>query len=251
MIVIPEDGGLRIVTQSDHAHLAGEIARLWRADGLPENPRRADVLFAAREHDNGWRETDSAPWVDPDTGRPHDFTTLPDGPRIELWRRGIERHAGRRPYAALLICRHAASILRDRRGQPAWDEGLFEPLDELAGELLEATGARPEEAEADDRFIARTDRISLTACSRWLEPFEVAGQRGRLTGDTVHLTPFPLAGATTFQVRCRSIPDRRYADPVDLVGELASARWTQVPVRLAPAPISRSDSASAASWAPS
>jgi len=235
MIVLPDDGLLRITTQADHAHLAGEIASLWRADALPENPRRADVLFAAREHDNGWRETDSAPWVDLETGRPHDFLTLPDGPRIELWRRGIERHAARRPYAALLICRHAASIHRDRRGEEAWDEGLFEPLDELAEELLETTGASAEQVATDARFLTLADRISLTACNRWHEPFELAGVRGRLAGETVHLAPFPLAGATTFRLRCRSITDRPYSDAVDLIGALASARWTQVPVRLAPA----------------
>ena len=251
MIVIPDDGRLRIVTQADHAHLAGEIASLWRTGGLPESPRRPDVLFAAREHDNGWRETDSAPWVDPETGRPHDVLSLPDGPRIELWRRGVERYAERRPYAALLICRHAASIYRDRRGEPAWDEGLLDPLDELAGELLETTGAAPEVVDADYRFVALTDRISLAACGRWQEPFEIAGHRGHLSGDTVYLDPFPLAGATTFRVGCRFVPDRPYAGPVDLIGELASARWTQVPVRLAPAPTSSSAAPPATSIAPS
>ncbi len=236
MIVVPDDGCLHIVTQSDHAHLAGEIASLWRADGLPESPHRADVLFAVREHDNGWRETDSAPWVDPVTGRPHDFRTLPDGPRIELWRRGIERHAGRNAYAALLICRHAEVVSSDRRGDETWDEGLFGLLDELAGDLLDVAETTPEEVEADYRFLALADRISLAACDRWPEPFELAGYRGRLTGETVHLAPFPLAGATTFRVRRRTIPDRPYTDPVDLIGELAAAHWTQVPVRLAPAP---------------
>ena len=70
MIVVPEGATLLLVTQPDHAHLSGELLSLWRAGGLPENPRRADLLFAAREHDNGWREADAAPRWDAARGRP-------------------------------------------------------------------------------------------------------------------------------------------------------------------------------------
>lgn len=226
-----------MVTQADHAWLAGELLSLWRADGVPENPRRADLVFAAREHDNGWRETDSAPLLDPETGRPFHFTNLPDGPRIELWRRGIARHVQTRPYAALLICRHAQALHADRRGEVPWDEELFGPLDELANELAdlaEEAGADAETVAADYRLLALVDRVSLAACSGAGEPFTVGGYRGRVDGSTVHLTPFPLAGATSFDLRCRTIPDRRYSDPVDLIGELASARWTTRRVRVAP-----------------
>lgn len=230
-----------MITQADHAHLAGELLSLWRADGLPDHPRRSDLVFAAREHDNGWRESDSAPRVDPATGCPQDFLTLPDGPRIEAWRRGVERYAlpePSRPYAALLICRHAEALHAGRRGEPRWDEELFEPLDELVGELLEETGVAPEALAADYGFVALTDRISLAACREEPEPFEGVGPRGRFGGHfadgTLFLTPFPLAGATTFRVRCREIPDRSYGDSVDLVGELATARWGEVRVRVAP-----------------
>src|SRR5262249_53740757 len=66
---------LRLVTQPDHAHLSGELLSLWRADGLPAHPRRAETLFAGREHDNGWREADAAPRWDAAAGRPRDFLT--------------------------------------------------------------------------------------------------------------------------------------------------------------------------------
>jgi hypothetical protein len=237
MIVVPEDGRLRMITQADHAHLAGEIVSLWRADGLPANPRRAEVIFAAREHDNGWREADSAPRVNPATGRPHDFVTMPDGPRIEIWRRGVERHVLPGPehrYAALLICHHAEVLHAARRGEPRWDEELFEPLEELIDWLLEETGAAPEALAADYSHLALGDRISLAACQASSEPFETAGYRGRFVDGTVLLSPFPLAGATTFRVRCRTISNRPYADPVDLIGELAAARWEEIRIRLAP-----------------
>src|SRR3954465_10111384 len=61
MIVVPAESSFLLVTQPDHAHLAGEILSLWRAGGLPDNPRRDDLLFAAREHDNGWPAAAPAP----------------------------------------------------------------------------------------------------------------------------------------------------------------------------------------------
>ncbi len=120
---------------------------------MPDHPRRAELLFAVREHDNGWREADAAPprW-DSERRQPHDFLTMPQAARIEIWERGVSRFAGEHPYAALLITRHARRLYSDRRGDEAW-QGLLETLDELEQGLAEETGATEEEI------------ASTTACS--------------------------------------------------------------------------------------
>jgi hypothetical protein len=242
VIVVDRGSELRFVTQPDHAHLAGEILALWRADGLPEHSRRTDVLFAGREHDNGWREADAAPRWDAAAGRPRDFVTTTTADRIEIWERGTARFAGSHPYAALLVVRHAQALHRDRAGDPAW-QGFLAYLDELARGLLEETGAAPDEVDADYRFLDLADLISLSALNRAPERFARHGMVGRRddretggeTGiETVHLSPFPLAGATAFEVPCRRIPNRSYAGDADLGGELVAARWETVRVRLAP-----------------
>ena len=64
MIVVRRGASLVLVTQSDHAHFAAELLSLWRLDGFPDHPRRDDILFAVREHDNGWREEDAVPRLD-------------------------------------------------------------------------------------------------------------------------------------------------------------------------------------------
>lgn len=237
MIVVEQGAELVLVTQPDHAHLAGEILSLWRADGLPRHPRRAEILFAGREHDNGWREADAAPRWDAARGRPHDFVSMPREERIAIWERGTARFAGSHPYAALLIARHARALHRDRAEDPAW-ESFFAFLDELESGLLEATGVAPAEVAADYRFLDLADLVSLAVSSRAPERFSRHGTAGRLSAsaDTVHLDPFPLAGATAFAVPCRRIPDRPYAGDADLGGELAAARWETARVRLAPAP---------------
>lgn len=239
MIVVPEGATLLLVTQPDHAHLSGELLSLWRTGGLPDHPRRADLLFAAREHDNGWREADAAPRWDAARDLPHDFLSLPRRERIEIWERGPCRFAAERPYAALLIARHALNLFRDRRGEEDWD-GLLDFLEDFAASLLAGTGATREELEADYPLIDLADLISLAACTRRSEPVERHGTRIEprppvtLESGEIRLEPFPLAGATTFRVPCRRIPRRDYRGDADLGGELAAARWGEMSVRVAP-----------------
>jgi len=232
MIVVPEDSAFLLITQPDHAHLAGEILSLWRAGGLPDNPRRDDLLFAAREHDNGWREADAAPRWDAERGRPHDFITLPARERIEVWERGACRFAAERPYASLLIARHALNLFGGRRGEEGWDR-LLDFLEDFARDLLEQTGVEPETLEKDYRWIDLADQISLAACARRREPAGRHGVRIVPRDGAIGLDPFPLAGATTFRVACRRIPARSYRGDANLGGELAAARWEEMAVRIA------------------
>lgn len=242
MIVLPQGSELRLITQPDHAHLSAEVLSLWREDGLPANPRRAELLFAVREHDNGWRETDAAPRWDPDRRRPHDFLSLPEEERFAVWRRGIGRFAASRPYAALLVAHHALALgehrqdRQDRGGRSGggWREFLDE-VEELRAGLVDAAGAPAAAVEADYRFLAIADLLSLVVCNGWTEPFETRGVSGELRGGALRLDPFPLAGATRFRVPCRRIPARAYRGDADLGGELAAARWEELEVRLEPA----------------
>ena len=235
-------GALRCVTQNDHAHFAAELLSLWRRDGLPDHPRRKALLFAAREHDNGWRETDAAPRCSPD-GRPHDFLSLPEPERRELWNRGVVRYRGQEPYGALLIVRHALTLHRDRDDDPAW-HGVLDTWRGLEEELLEASGAEPSAVDGDYRFLDLADLASLLVCCPWRDPFERHGHRLELVSPpdpaspdelpTLGIDPFPLAGATTFDIPCRRIPARTYGGDGDLAMELATARWGRLRVRVGP-----------------
>ena len=235
MIVMPEAGSLRLITQNDHACFAGELLALWHADDLPRHPRRQELIFAAREHDNGWRETDSAPRVDAASGRPHDFLTMPRAERFDIWCRGTARYAEERPYAALLITRHALALHRSRRGDAGTEE-FFAEIDDLHDELTERVvgeDVSEEEIDADHAFLDLVDTASLALAAGWRECFEASRWQGEVDGLTLHLAPFPLAGSTSFVLRCRRIPNRRYESDTDLAVELARARWEDLEVRVA------------------
>ncbi len=242
MIVAPVGGQLLVITQNDHAHFAGELLALWRSDGIPEHPRRRELLFAAREHDNGWAEADSAPLCRHGSARPVDFMTVPRETRWQIWRRGTSRYIEREPYSTLLIVRHAVHLHRAHLREPVWSE-VFGQWSEIEAELMETTGATEAMVEGDYRWIELTDILSLTACRRWTRKLEshgfrsvlrTAGDANALAGNTLIVDPFPLAGATTFRVACRLIPDRPYAGDADLGTELATARWRHYSVRVAP-----------------
>ena len=235
MIVTSLDGELLMVTQNDHAALAAELLSLWRIDGVPQNPRRPALLRAAREHDNGWLEADSAPRRRPD-GRPHDFMSTQGEVRREIWWRGVRRH-GDEPWVAALILEHALSLHRRHRDDEAWRDDLA-AWREMRDELLAGSAAGAAELRADYRLLDATDTLSLALCAGWREAGEHAGvrYRARLRGDVADLEiePFPLAGVTTLRLAVRHIADRPYDSDADLAMTLAQARWRRLPVRVCP-----------------
>ncbi len=249
MIVSRHGSGLVLVTQPDHAALAGALMALWRADGMPDHPRRDDLVFAAREHDNGWQEIDAAPLFDPASGRPTSFDQVPEATRRELWARGVRRYATERPYAMRLICHHARDIYQRHREDPAWSE-FFADLETFEAELPDP--ARAPEAVAADALLLRTvDSLSLAACGHRggsggrLRVVGGAGgdhqddrgdrKRGelaaRIQDDAVWLDPFPLAGSTTLEVACRLLPKRHYASARSFREALLEAPWIRRAIR--------------------
>jgi hypothetical protein len=231
VIVVDEGEELRIVTQPDHARFAAELLSLWRSDGLPDHPRRDQLLFAVREHDNGWREADAAPRIDPTTQRFYDFTDFPEADRREVWMRGILRFAQSHPYVALLVAEHAERLHQHSR--PGWRE-LLGQIAALRQEWLDRAGLDPAQVRADYRYLNLADALSLAYCTGRREPLERHSLTARVEGDTLRLDPFPLAGATTFQIPARRIANRPYASDFQAASALARAHWGRIPARVVP-----------------
>ncbi len=236
MIVVAEEERWLVVTQADHARLAAEMLRLFRAPAIAAHPRREALLAAIAAHDDGWWEADAAPTLDAATGGPADFRALPAERRTEIWRRGVERHAERSPYLAAIAAGHVLRLLATWGG-PKWAPFRAE-LEARRDEIAAAGELDPAALAADDAWLRLGDDLSLAACSRERSfvaslPLraEIALAEGRID---LALDPFPLAGATRFELAGRHLPRRRYRDGVELGAELASARWERLPIRLTP-----------------
>lgn len=263
IVTATDDGGLRLVTQNDHAAWAADLLSAW--PGLldwcvqlfPEDPARLRrlVLDATRHHDNGWLELDSAPSIQRD-GTPHDFQNLPSDERSALWQRGAERYRDSRPAMTTLILRHALYLL-SLGGEPpaAVVRELEEDLDLLLEEMCERDDDHAwlhrQLSELAYDWVQLADAISLEVCASRKEevrlqapalasaprlgPFEIeiACQEAACR-QTLRLRPFPFKGTLTLPIRCRFVRRQRFESSTDLVLALAADRWRSVPVRIEP-----------------
>lgn len=79
-----------LITQVDHAHLAGDLAAAWGNAQTPPVPEPTLLLPAIRDHDEGWRSWEKSPRIHPDTGIPREFLEMPMVDAVAIWRRSIE-----------------------------------------------------------------------------------------------------------------------------------------------------------------
>src|SRR5262245_55949659 len=104
MIVRRLTDRLQLITQPDHAHLAGTIMESCVA--LKAEPRRDAILRAVYAHDNGWLEEDQSPRRNPENGDVLDFVSAPLSVRHAVWPRALMR-LGNDAWTAALIAQHA------------------------------------------------------------------------------------------------------------------------------------------------
>jgi hypothetical protein len=219
MIVQRHPHTLLLMTQPDHARLAGRLMRHWRP--LQQSPRRDEILLAIDEHDNGWREPDAAPSVDPTSGRLYDFVTAPAAVRQGVWPRAIERlqHTA---WAAALVAEHAITVYDRYRSDPEWAD-FFANLERSRDRLLTQAGRSHDKLAADYPFVRIGDLLSLMFCNRWDQ--ETFGGWTFMRDDN-HLMVTPDAldeQRIPFSITARRIPDRTYGSDDDLRDTLRDA----------------------------
>ena len=189
---------------------------------LRDAARRASILHAIREHDNGWRELDARPSADPASGRVVDFIEAPAAVRQAVWPRGVSR-LSRDPWAAALVAQHALVIYERSRGDAQWTE-FFEEMAAHRDRLLDACGGLLEALLEDYVFVRAGDLISLIVCNGWREPHTVGGWTVALEADRVMVSPDPFGGREVpFAVEARAVPDAFYASDAELRRAVDSA----------------------------
>ncbi len=228
MIVRRDGSDWLLITQPDHAALAGRLMAAWRADGFPDRPTRARVLRATSEHDSGWIAEDAAPRITED-GDPADFIAVPTSLKQGVWTIALDRLAPEDPYVAALVAQHAVTVYRRYTSDPAWS-GFFAPLERRRDDLFADSVAQP---SADTDFshflldytiVGLGDLFSLIFCNGWPEPYLMERYQAILRDDRLTISPDPFDGATVpFDIAARRIPARPYASDQDLRDTVARA----------------------------
>jgi hypothetical protein len=246
-----------LISQIEHAHLAGRLAELWGAGDFAQLVPREALLWAVFHHDDGWRDWDRAPDVDPQNGVPRQFTEMQIDDSLAIWSASIAlaRQAG--PLEGYVVAGHFASLARRgaawHQHDPAWEQAerfIAENEDAARQALVEWHSENP--AQNTEQVARRAlellqffDALSLWFCCSEPEgPDEIETPGGPslrivpddaenlaaqdLDAENLRISPWPFtAEVANFEVPGRSVPARAYADRSDL------AAAPSQPVRLA------------------
>ena len=263
MIVQEEGDQLILIRQTDHAVLSGFFAREW-GNELFQRPEPFESLqLAASEHDNGWREWELQPQIDPKTRLPFSFMSIPTETHIKLYERGIERVIKRDRYAGLLVSMHASGLYdRARATIPGFSAKYVKSTEaELVNTFLQGlklqqlrlkVDLRADSAgkefvqdkllEANARRLEALDRLSLYFCmsstpqDATIEGVPVDDQGSEVdlelrpqAGNAVSLAPYPFRKAPlAISILARRVPKRVYTGSLDFQKTLARAPYTAI-----------------------
>lgn len=181
---------VQLITQPDHAQLAGRI--MEHCVPLSSSPRRDWILHAIAQHDNGWTEEDASPAVNAETGAVVDFVTAPLAVRHAVWPRAIGRLA-RDPWPAALVAQHAITVYDRFRPDPAWTS-FFSTMEAMRDEMLRASALPMADLLGDYGFVRLADLISLTFCTGWTDEQRYGQWSVRLSGTRVVVLPDVFGG---------------------------------------------------------
>lgn len=112
-----------LITQHDHAVLAGELAsHVGNEHFAPANPYEQTVT-GVRLHDCGWPTHDDAPTIN-ERGDPLDVFEAPRDIAIKAWTTSAERAAEKDPYAGILTSLHVLALsvmaIDSDSAHPSW-----------------------------------------------------------------------------------------------------------------------------------
>lgn len=238
MIIQARGSAALLITQPDHAALSGRLMAHWKDRDFDIHPRRASILLAVREHDNGWNEVDAAPVLDLGSGQVLDFMNVPADTRRAIWPRGVERLARNTNdrWAAALVAQHAVHVYRHYRDEREWTR-FFAHMETARDEHVRAAaaGTQPgadtgrhalsmDELLADYFFVRVGDLLSLTFCNAWCHApdelgYTIGYEEGRLT-----VEPDPFGGCEVpIEVPARLLPQTRFASSAEANRAFASA----------------------------
>ena len=262
MIVTEYRDHFRIITQSDHADLSGQLAAKWGNDEFIRPEPYISFVTMAAVHDNGWWGWDMSPKITED-GKPMNFKQIDRNEWATGNGVGIDGYSPYDPYGGLILNMHFTGLAQQRYGtEPAMTLHTDIPViakfvkerEAQAAELKKKMQASAElkdyvsqEKLWHNYLLQQTmDRFSLYFCcdhpieSSSMDPVPTSwGKSTKITLDPVDqeavtVSPYPFAEAPLrVAVRGRLINKRKYETDADLQEEYlkASRRMFEFEIR--------------------
>lgn len=262
MILQEQGEQLVVIRQTDHAALAGFFAREW-GNELFKRPEPLEAFrLAVSEHDNGWREWELAPQIDPKTRLPYSFMSLPTEEHMQLYQSGIERVVKANRYAGLLVSLHCAGLYdRTRATIPGFSakyvkstetelvSGFLQSLKlqqlrlkvDLRADAATKDYAQDKILETNARRLEALDRLSLYFCMNNLEDAMIDGvpvdsQGSEVDwevrpkpGNVVSVSPYPFRREPLqISILSRRVPKRLYTNSLEFQKTLAQAPYAGI-----------------------
>lgn len=168
MIIKKQGQELLLMSQTDHAALAGRLASSWGNKQFEQPALKDAVVLATTRHDDGWSQADARPLYNVDAKRPLHFHEIDAEDHIPLYRRGVLAVADDDPYAGLLVGMHWTGLYRGRWGLQSPKGGLkgHDPgISELQEEAILEEEARW--AKAKQSILTEFDRRSSWEAQLW------------------------------------------------------------------------------------
>ena len=128
------DDSFLLITQHDHALIAGELAERFGNDAFARPEPREPALRGVRLHDSGWPLHDDEPTINPE-GKPLDVFETTREIALRVWTASVERAAAADRYAGLLVSLHVLSLSVFASSQTSFDHEKFdlsEPAEQFA-----------------------------------------------------------------------------------------------------------------------
>lgn len=103
------DNDFLLITQHDHAQLAGELAEAFGNDHFATPIPAGAVIRAVAHHDIGWALHDDQPTLNRE-GLPLDVFETPREIALPVWTASADKAAAADPYTGLLVSLHVLSL---------------------------------------------------------------------------------------------------------------------------------------------
>jgi hypothetical protein len=239
-----------LISQVEHARISGVLAERWDPRVFSPFDYRGELLAAIYHHDDGWADWEQAIGVDPETGRPLNFTEMPLVESLAIWRASIASASKHGDMAGYVVSAHFCDLLR--RFSSRWQNDAAKAA--IAGEFFECQKQHQADrlerwnrrARVADAVIAADTALKtlqiFDSLSLWLccsehpkpETFELPGAPPTTIRSLAHfeasISPWPFADERIeLQAVGRLIPATRYESPADLAlapSRKADLKWT-------------------------